>query len=144
MIELDIKSGLMEQLNSFIQAYPIEIKDTGISYDPDVSTPFLEVSVLYGEPNQVTFGSIAQNRYNGILQIDINIPSGQGEGKLKEILRAIEPFFRRGISITHTTDLSEQVVIRVLKTYLSDNIYESKPNMYARILNIQWRCDLDN
>lgn len=144
MIELDIEQALGSQLNDFLVSYPIDVKDPNIKYIPKCGIPYLEVNFLTGDQFQKTFGTIAMNRVGGIYQIDINIQSNTGQGKIKEIYRALKPFFKRGTKIIYINDLAETVKVTIEKMSMATEKFSSGPDWFAKIINIQWRSDIEN
>lgn len=140
----DVKSALNNQLNSFVAAYPIPVKDEGIAYSPKNGQPYLEVTFIPGDTFQKCFGTPAQNRVNGIYQIDINIEANKGEGKIVEIVRALEPFFKRGVKIIYVNDLGETVKVTIQKFYISKKVFANHPDWFAKLVNVQWQSDILN
>lgn len=144
MTAFDIKSGLNSQLDTFLAAYPIDVKDENLTYDPVNGSPYLEVTFIPGDAFQKTFGTPALNRVSGIYQIDMNVEADKGEGKIVEIMRAIEPYFKRGTKIVHVTDIGDTVNITIQKAYVSKKVFANNPAFYSKILNVQWQSDILN
>ena len=144
MTEFDIKQALSYQLGQFLLTYPIDVVDSNITYTPVNGISFLEIFFIPGDKFQREFGTNAQNRISGIYQIDINIESNKGEGEIKEIVDALDPFFRRGTHIIYTNPDLEEVRVTIEKFYLSRKVVQDNPNGYSKVMNVVWRSDILN
>ena len=144
MTEFDIKQALNSQLDTFLATYNIPIKDEGLSYSPKNGQPYLEITFISGDKFQRCFGTPALNRVNGIYQIDINIEADTGEGKIVEIVRALEPFFKRGTKIAFINDEGNTVNVTIQKFYVSKKVFANNPAFYSKIMNVQWQSDILN
>ena len=111
----NIRSGLESHLNSLIDHIDIEYE--GVSYTPTSGTPYQSCYMLRSETDDLSLAFDERRRFNGIFQITLRYPSGQGSGAMEtEALRVMDHFKRSTIIDKDTTQ------IRILQSPTMKNL----------------------
>lgn len=78
-VEEAISEALMNAVGSLAMVLPHPIAYPGVSYSPVNGTAYLHVTVLPNATRRVFIGNGEPNHHQGILQISVMWPAGQGE-----------------------------------------------------------------
>lgn len=68
---------------------------------PTGATPWAAVFILYNPPFVATLGHEGEDGHDGVLQIDLNYPLGNGEGAVRAKADAVAEFFFAGRRLPH-------------------------------------------
>ena len=91
------------------------------------------VSFMAGEPSPAAAFDEAQNRWNGVLQIDIQVPLDKGEAEANNKYEWIAKLFRRGNTFDE---------IEIVKCYRTNQHYTD--DQYVTTVRVEWTADIDN
>lgn len=91
------------------------------------------VSFMAGEPSPAAAFGEAQNRWSGILQIDIYTPLDRGEAEANNKYEWIAKLFKRGKTFDD---------IEIVKCYRKNQHYTD--DQYVTTVRIEWTADIDN
>lgn len=94
-----------------LQAFPSlpSVAWENVPFTPAAGVMYLRPSLLPGEPIQGEIGPLGQNWHNGIYQISIYAPAGQGVSAAEAVRDALVDWFKRGTLLTYS-DATVQVV----------------------------------
>lgn len=109
MSEDNIESALRK---GFFEAIPGAVGNTSLenqAFTPSGKSKWYIFSFLPNTPNVATLGSGGQDAFDGICQIDINIPTGTGKDGVKEDLDALRLAFTAGARFPYS---SASVIIK--------------------------------
>jgi hypothetical protein len=116
---------------NFVDDKPVNVAVANISFTPPVNNQYFVLSHLPGEPEPAGMGEYAENRWSGLLQVDIYSPVGKGEDEVNAKYEALSKLFERGKCF-------DEVVIQ--KVYCP--LREQEGNRYRAAVRIEWVCDL--
>jgi hypothetical protein len=69
-------------------------------YTPELS-PYVQVFHLPAPMYQASLGTYGQYRYDGIFQVDVNVPAGSGRTVVNPILAEIKEIYKPGTLLTN-------------------------------------------
>lgn len=92
-----IRDALEAQLATLAGSVPVAWENK--QYVPKVGTAFLRARLLPAQTQNPSFGAV-HNRETGILQVDVNMPSGYGSAAAANWAETIRNGFARGSSFT--------------------------------------------
>jgi hypothetical protein len=110
---------------------PVNVAFPNISFTPPENKQFFVLSFLPGEPEPAGMGTYAENRWNGIFQVDVYSPLGKGEDEVNAKYEALASLFERGACF-------DEVIIQ--KVYCP--LREPQEDTYRAVVRIEWICDL--
>lgn len=84
----------------------------GPDYEPPDSSPWMRVSVLLGKEEQVAMGKFRRFRMVGMVDVQIHVPAGQGDGLAAELADRLN-LFLRGRTLSNGTVLRAPEFVRV-------------------------------
>lgn len=67
-----------------------------VAFDPTGRAKWYAFHYLPGEPIVATLGAGGQDKFTGIVQIDINIPNGKGKGDSGDDIKLLRDYFTAG------------------------------------------------
>lgn len=79
------------------------------AFTPAPGTAWAALFVIPNQPAVASLGNGGQDIHDGIFQIDLNYPSGAGEGLAKQKASAIRTYFYAGRAFTYSTQAVEVV-----------------------------------
>jgi hypothetical protein len=91
---LNISSG--KPYIKFTDDKPVNVAIDNIAFSPPASKQYFVLSFLPGEPNPAGMGTEADNRFDGLYQIDVYSPLGKGEDEVNAKYEALSKLFERG------------------------------------------------
>ena len=95
---LKIKSTLLQ---AYVDgAFGLSTAYENRQFEPTTGTPWAAVYVLPNQPSAFSLGSNGSDEHDGILQIDLNYPTGNGDGAVLAKADAIRAVFKHGVSFT--------------------------------------------
>ena len=71
---------------------------------PEGNEVWNKVAVISGESEPVTLGELGEDRYKGILQIDINAPTNKGTEGILNIVASLRSYFPVGKGFSYGGD----------------------------------------
>jgi len=80
--------------------FPIEIAYENVKYEPNVTTPYIQLFLLPVQPEQASLGDSGCDFHTGIFQIDINYAQSEGVTDLDAMADQINTLFKSGTSFT--------------------------------------------
>jgi hypothetical protein len=116
---------------NFSDNKPVNVAVPNIAFTPPANKQFFVLSFLPGEPEPSGMGTEAENRWNGVFQIDICSPVGKGEDEVNAKYEALSKLFERGKCF-------DEVIIQ--KVYCP--LREPEADVYRAVVRIEWVCDL--
>jgi hypothetical protein len=128
-MQLNTSSG--KPYINFVDDKPVNVAVPNIQFSPPASKQFFVLSFLPGEPEPAGMGTYAENRWSGLLQVDIYSPLGKGEDEVNAKYEALSKLFERGKCF-------DEVVIQ--KVYCP--LREPEADIYRAAVRIEWVCDL--
>jgi hypothetical protein len=117
----------------FEDGKPVNVAMPNIPFIPPVNKSFFVLSFLPGEPDPAGMGTYAENRFEGLYQVDIYSPIGKGEGEVNAKYEALARLFERGKTF-------DEVIIQ--KVYCPLRETDDKLGVYRAVVRIEWTCDL--
>ncbi|MDA8114990.1 MAG: phage tail terminator-like protein [Acidithiobacillus sp.] len=86
-----------------LQAFPglPSVAWENVPFTPATGVPYLQPSLLPGEPTQAEIGTAGANRHVGIYQISIFAPTGTGIGAINTLRDGLCDHFKRGTILTY-------------------------------------------
>lgn len=90
---------------AFLAAIPAAVDNTAFEnqpFDPKGKAKWYIFSFLPNSPQVATLGSGGQDAFTGIVQIDINIPAGDGKKGVEEDIDALRLAFTAGARFVNT------------------------------------------
>ena len=115
MTEQAIRQVLTHELAQWSKDNNIDIHYPNLTYEPVVGKEYIQQWFLEGGITDTTLAE-GQERYYGIMQLDINVPSGMGEGGLFLLYSSLKRIFNTNKSINNKWGY-----VRLGKVYLSNN-----------------------
>ena len=110
-----IRAGLESHLNSLTEHIEIEYENN--PFTPEDGVPYMSVFMLRSDTDDLSISYDDRKRFNGIFQISLRYPTGNGSGGAEtEALRIIE-HFKRGTIIN-----KNDIQIRVQQTPSMKNL----------------------
>lgn len=105
-------SGLKQAyINAFLPddppptAYPNFNFDINDQDTPEPRELWCKVSILDGDSQPVTLGGGGEDRFEGLLQVDINIPLGTGTKPAHDVMETLRKYFIAGRGLTYLTQV---------------------------------------
>jgi len=92
----DIEAALMTQLSTLADAPDIAYPN--INYEPTIGSAYLRANMIPVDTIQASLGTSGKDETNGILQIDVVHPAGEGRSILPD---SIADHFKRGTVMTY-------------------------------------------
>jgi hypothetical protein len=115
----------------FVNGEPTNIAFPNIPFVPPSNKQYFVLAHLPGEPNPAGMGTEAEERFDGLYQIDICSPLGKGEDEVNAKYEAIAKLFRRGA-------IFGRVLIR--KTYRAQT--RTEDDIYVMVIRVEWSANL--
>ena len=131
-LEKDIHTALTQPLKTLdpIVAY------TNATYTPVSGQEYYEETILPAEGASAGIGVHAQNRKQGVFQINCHAPKGQGR-KAEDMIDVLGTLYKRG------TDVSfNGVLVRINKAGRGSE--GSSKDWFTIVFNVQYQSDVDN
>jgi hypothetical protein len=101
-------------------------------FTPPSSKQFFSIAFLPNEPEPAAMGTEAENRWNGILQIDICTPLGKGEDEANAKYNALAKLFARG------KYFGEVLIQRVYRAQTRVDI-----DIFVTVIRVEWAANLE-
>jgi len=98
-IETKIFRALTDRLTTFVNSDKIAVAYPNVSYKPVEGTPYLRPNLIPAPTDALTLDG--SSRYDGILQVDVFWPEGQGIIKPMEKASAIIAHFPKQVKLFH-------------------------------------------
>jgi len=124
----DIQAALDNRLNTFAGGY--DIAWPNINYEPAGNATFLTPNFIPEETLQVGLGTNGKDETNGIYQIDVVYPAGQGRSSVPD---SVADHFKRGTVMSYN-DVSVRVRSVSIAQAITDGAYHFVPisvNFYS-------------
>ena len=137
MTEVDIQKALIDRFKTLNKFSGIKfITENNVHYPNE---PFNEnvpnwfdINFLNDVPFSASVGINSQNRYNGILQIDIYTPLDMGEDEPNNKYKWLSKLFSKGLYFDNIT---------IMKTYRAR--VQRDNARYRTTVRIEWTADID-
>lgn len=100
MTDKKIRQVLIDAFVTWALEQQIPFAVPNVDFEPVVGNEYLQVWFLEAEPYSTSL-SDAGELLSGIMQIDINVPYGQGEGRFLEIYELLRAVFKTNASINN-------------------------------------------
>lgn len=113
----DISSALDEHLLE-MQDVPQALAMPNSEFVPTKGTLFLRPTVLPGDVERATTGTVAHDEYTGIYQIDVIAPAGEGKYESMMMADKIADHFKRGTEFTYKGGRANRLVRCLKASYL--------------------------
>lgn len=139
MTETSIEKALYERfmtLNEFSGTSYItkeNIAFPNVSFEPPQNKRWFELFVLSDSPNSVGIGEEAQNRWNGIFQINICTPLDKGVKESNAKYEWIAKLFKRGTCFGD---------VEINKVYKATEV--AADDCFKTVVRIEWTATIDN
>jgi len=117
----DIQAALDNRLNTFAGGY--DIAWPNINYEPAGNATFLTPNFIPEETLQVGLGTNGKDETNGIYQIDVVYPAGQGRSSVPD---SVADHFKRGTVMSYN-DVSVRVRSVSIAQAITDGAYHFVP-----------------
>ena len=137
MTQIDVQLDIDAQINAFATAFPIDIIYPNVNYSPTEGSDYIDVSYINGDVFQISPIRASENRSATILQMDIYVDPDSGKYRFKEIIDAMQPYFKRGTVIHHN-----EIYTRVISFVLTSLVEDTKKSM--QIVRVSTRSDYEN
>ena len=137
MTQLDVQLNLDAQINSFVTAFPIDVVYSNTDYSPKEGTDYLFISYINGDVFQIAPVEGSYNRTTVILQMDLYSDADIGKYRIKEVVDAMQPYFKRG-TVIHNND----IYTRVTNFVVADLTEEA--NKSLQVIRVSTRSDYQN
>jgi hypothetical protein len=141
MADSDTIGALMVAVNTFLTAAPRSLPATSINWENKVFDPagkaiWAKVTHVPNTPIVATLGAGGRDRGTGFVQIDLNIPQGEGDGVLRTWENYARAFFVAGETFT-----KDGQVVRVLSCGMSQG--RNVDNWFRKSLTVAYRSDFN-
>lgn len=103
LIETALKQSYVDGAFGLSTAYQ------NVAFDPSGSDRYAELYVLHNQPSVATLGGSGEDAHDGILQINLNYPTGKGPADVDTKAAAIEAYYKAGTRFTYN---GQEVFIR--------------------------------
>ena len=110
---------------------PLNVALPNVPFAPPDDNRFFVLSFISDEPEPTGLGENAENRWSGILQIDIMVPLGAGMDETTKKYEWITKLFQRGKSFN-------EVMIR--RTYRA--MYGAETAYYRTVVRVEFTASL--
>jgi hypothetical protein len=110
---------------------PLNVSLPNISFTPPQDNRFFVLSFLPDEPEPAGLGTNAENRWSGILQIDIMVPLDAGMDETAVKYEWIVKLFQRGKSFDG---------IMITRTYRAT--HGASPEFYRTVVRVEFTASL--
>jgi hypothetical protein len=127
--QLNISSG--KPYINFVGGKPTNVAFPNVPFAPPANKGFFVLSFLPGEPNPAGMGTEAENRFDGLYQIDVYSPVGKGEDEVNAKYEALARLFERGKCFDN---------VLINKVYCP--LRETEDDAYRAAVRVEWTCDL--
>ncbi|MGO4326736.1 phage tail terminator-like protein [Cupriavidus sp. 2TAF22] len=111
-----VRKGLETRLNAMAPALATAWQN--VSFKPPPGTPYQEVHLLWGAPENPAFGSYY--REVGVFQVSLMYPQGTGPAAADARAAAVRDWFKRGTTIHVFPDGASMVLDFVNQVYQLD------------------------
>lgn len=136
MNQQDIRKTLTYELSKWSSDNSIDIHYPNLSYEPTVGQAYIQQWFMEGGITDTVLAE-GQERYFGIMQLDINVPSGEGEGTLFLLYNSLKLIFNTNKSINN-----KYGAVRLGKVRLSNNTASSP--WYTKHMTIEYTAFSSN
>lgn len=127
----DIQAALDNRLSSLSGGYDIAWQN--IKYEPTGNATFLAPTFIPDEMLQVSLGSNGKDEMNGLYQVDVVYPAGQGRSSVPD---AIADHFKRGTVLSYNG-----TNVRVRSVSIAQAITEGAYHFVPITVNFQTYTD---
>lgn len=128
----DLQSALNAALD---ETFPtMDVAWENIKFDPTVGTGYLRATLLPAETDLMTIGEGPWQTHQGIFQVDVFYPIGQGPGPAMSKAGEIQKVFCPGARFTYNT-----LTVTVEKSWPSAGRQDD--GWYHIPVNIRYRCE---
>lgn len=107
-------------------AYPNE------TFDPPESNFWFELNLIVGEPESIGLFKESQNRWTGILQIDLHTPLDTGTAQIDAVYYWLNEMFKKG------SEYAECSINGITKTPIG-----AEENNYKTVFRVEFDADID-
>jgi hypothetical protein len=128
---LTLNSSSGKPYITFADNTPVNVAFPNIPFTPPANKQFFVLSFIPGEPNPAGMGTEAENRWDGVFQIDVYSPVGKGEDEVNAKYEALARLFERGACF-------DEVIIQ--KVYCPSR--DTEADTYRAVVRVEWTCDL--
>lgn len=97
----EVNSALVKGYQALGLTVPVAFET--VSFTPPPSGEYAELFNLPSDLAPVTLGDSGMDRYNGIFQINFNVPEKGGSGKLHDWADLTRQYFKAGKTLVHNT-----------------------------------------
>lgn len=127
----DIQAALDNRLNTLSGGY--DVAWPNVKYEPAGNATFLSPNFIPEETLQVGLGATGKDETNGIYQVDVVYPAGQGRSTIPD---SIADHFKRGTVMTYNS-----VSVRVRSVSIGQAITEGAYHFVPVSVNFQTYTD---
>jgi hypothetical protein len=111
--------------------FSIDWAFNNFNFEPSHGQPFGESFILPNQPSQSSLGANGTDLINGIFQINLNYPDGDGSGPIYDKIQEISAIYKSGTTLTYNG-----VVVRLESIGISPA--RNERGWYRIDLNIEW------
>ena len=97
---LAIQAALENQLDAWATANTVTVLKENSDIKPAVGTTYVAPAFLPIQPSPAALGELAANRCEGIFQVTVSAPRGEGRGPALALASSIANYFKRGTQLT--------------------------------------------
>ena len=101
--QLDIQLNLEAEVQIFQNSFGIDVNYPNTKYIPVEGVDYIKISYINGDVFQRQISEDSPNRSFIIMQLDIFVSPNEGKIRAKEIIDALEVYFKRGLTINNNT-----------------------------------------
>jgi hypothetical protein len=116
--ETKIRSAFVTRLQAFPSLPSVAWEN--MNFTPVTGTTYIRPFLLPGEPAQAEIGPLGQNWHNGIYQISIFAPAGQGTATAGTLRDSLIDHFKRGTLLTYS-----DITVQVTKAFSGPTLQEA-------------------
>lgn len=125
-----IRQTLTKEFVTWAQTFKIPFAVPNLEFEPVPGEEYLQLWFLDAAPVSYSLAE-GHEQLQGIMQIDINVPYGEGEGRVLEIYESLNTVFKSKAVVRNSAG-----AVRLGRVYLSGT--DSKSPWYTKFMTIEY------
>lgn len=136
MNEKDIRQVLLTQFVTWATSQNLSFAVSNIEFEPLVGNSYVHLHFIENQPISTAL-AVGQEMFLGIMQVDINIPQGEGEGEIFTIYDSFKNIFKTNGYISN-----DKGTVRLGKVYLSGE--NSENPWHTKYITVEYSAFANN
>ena len=120
----DARAALVAAFTGASLLDPTVISWENVSFNTPSTGPWIKCAFMPGKSVPTTLGRQGQDRVNGIFQIDLNYPEGNGEADAAAMYESIRTLFWAGLRLTNNGQVVVIMACSRIQGRIVNNFYK--------------------